>query len=84
MATTKRRITISLPKEVDEVLLRYSKLTGCSQSAFVVDCLEQNVPSLNALCEAVEAASAGNQALYQEKVQQALGASLLKLMEESK
>lgn len=77
MGTSKRRISLSLPPELDEVLARYSKLTGASQSSFVVDCLMQNVPTFNTLCDAIEAATLGNEQLYQDKIHQALGQTLM-------
>lgn len=81
MPTKKRRISLSLPPEVDVVLARYSKLTGCSQSRCVVDCLVQNVGTFALLCDAIEAAKAGDEQLYQDKVHQALGKTMMPLID---
>lgn len=81
MPTKKRRISLSLPPEIDVVLERYSRLTGCSQSKFVVECLMQNVGTFNTLCDAIEAALAGDEKLYQDKIHQSLGQTLMPFVE---
>lgn len=80
MATDKRRITISLPKEVDEALADFSKVTGQPQSAFVVSCLVENVESLKLLTAAVREAKKGNAEGSNALIAQAFGTSLLNMV----
>ena len=77
MATNKRRLTISLPKDVDEALSEFSEVTGQAQSAFVVSCLSENVESLKLLTQAIKEAKTGNISGYESLMAQALGSSLL-------
>jgi predicted transcriptional regulator len=77
MATNKRRITISLPKDVDDALSEFSEVTGQAQSAFVVSCLSENVESLKLLTRAIKEAKSGNVSGYEALMAQALGFSLL-------
>lgn len=77
MTTNKRRITISLPQDVDEALTEFSQVTGQAQSAFVVSCLSENVESLRLLTQAIKEAKSGNVSGYEALMAQALGSSLL-------
>ena len=79
MATDKRRITISLPKELDEALAEFSDVSGQAQSAFVVSCLLENVESLKLITQAIREAKSGNVSRYEALVAQALGTTLLKM-----
>jgi predicted DNA-binding protein len=77
MTTNKRRITISLPQDVDEALTEFSEVTGQAQSAFVVSCLSENIESLKLLTQAIKEAKSGNISGYEALMAQALGSSLL-------
>ena len=77
MTTNKRRITISLPQDVDEALTEFSEVTGQSQSAFVVSCLSENIESLKLLTKAIKEAKSGNVSGYEALIAQALGSTLL-------
>ncbi|EGQ8272771.1 TPA: hypothetical protein N2903_004451 [Vibrio parahaemolyticus] len=79
MATDKRRITISLPKELDEALAEFSEVSGQAQSAFVVSCLLENVESLKLITQAIREAKSGNVSRYEALMAQALGTTLLKM-----
>lgn len=79
MATDKRRITISLPKELDEALAEFSEVSGQAQSAFVVSCLLENVDSLKLITQAIREAKSGNVSRYEALMAQALGTTLLKM-----
>ena len=79
MPTKKRRLIISLPQELDEALVRFSKVTGQPQSSFVLSCLMENLEALKLLTEAVEQAKAGNVSQYEALIAQALGTTLLKI-----
>jgi hypothetical protein len=81
MATKLRRITISLPADVDVALKRFSDATGTNQSGFVVECLRQNVATLHALADAVDAAKSGDMAGYERLVKQSLGEALYPLVD---
>lgn len=80
MATDKRRITISLPIEVDEALAEFSEVTGQPQSAFVVSCLVENVESLKLLTNAVREAKKGNVEGSNALIAQAFGTSLMNMI----
>lgn len=77
MTTSKRRITISLPQDVDDALSEFAEVTGQAQSAFVVSCLSENVESLKLLTQAIKEAKIGNVSGYEALIAQALGSSLL-------
>lgn len=77
MTTTKRRLTISLPEDVDLALAEFSKVTGQAQSAFVVSCLSENIASLRLLTQAVKEAKKGNIDSYEALVAQALGTTIM-------
>ncbi len=78
MATKLRRLNISLPPELDEALVRFSRLSGQHQSTFVVTCLMENIEALNLLSDSIEALQAGNIGEYEKLVAQSLGTVLLK------
>ncbi|MDF4602754.1 hypothetical protein P3509_24850, partial [Vibrio parahaemolyticus] len=79
MATDKRRITISLPKELDEALAEFSEVSGQAQSTFVVHCLLENVQALKLMTQAIREAKSGNISGYESLMAQALGSTLLKM-----
>lgn len=60
MATKLRRITLSLPLELDEALARFGRVTHGSQAAFIVECLQGNISIINAICDGIEAAKLGD------------------------
>ena len=63
MPTKLRRISISLPPELDESLARFSRLTNSSQASFVVECLQGNISVIDGISDAIEAAMNGNKGL---------------------
>lgn len=83
MPTNLRRITISLPPDVDQALQRFSDATGGNQSGFVVECLRQSVDTLHALADAVEAAKNGDKAGYEHFIKKSLGDALYPLVSSS-
>lgn len=60
MATKLRRVTLSLPPELDQALARYGDITHASQAKFIVECLESSIPVIHGMCDAVEAAKNGD------------------------
>lgn len=60
MPTKLRRITLSLPPELDEVLARFGRVTHGSQAKFIIECLQGSIPVINGICDAVEAAQLGD------------------------
>lgn len=80
MPTKLRRITISLPPDVDVALKRFADATGTNQSGFVVECLRQNVETLHALADAVDAAKNGDMAGYERLMKQSIGEALYPLV----
>lgn len=79
MVTKKRRLTISLPEDVDIALTEFSEVTGQAQSAFVVSCLSENIDSLRLLTQAIKEAQKGNVDSYEALVAQALGTTMMKV-----
>ena len=77
MTTTKRRLTISLPEDVDLALAEFSQVTGQAQSAFVVSCLTENIDSLRLLTQAIKEARKGNIDGYEALIAQALGTTIM-------
>ena len=78
MATKLRRVTVSLPAEVDIALTRVCEATGMAQSKFIVECLQRNVEMMNALCDAVEEFKSGNGDKSEALICEALGRLILK------
>ena len=60
MPTKLRRITLSLPPELDQALARFGSVTKGSQARFVVECLEGSIDVINGISDAVEAALSGD------------------------
>jgi predicted transcriptional regulator len=79
MTTKKRRLTISLPEDVDLALSEFAEVTGQAQSAFVVSCLSENIESLRLLTQAIREARKGNVDSYEALVAQALGTTLMRV-----
>lgn len=61
MATTKPRITVTLPKRTHEVLTRLSAASGQSMSAIVAEFVELAVPSLERVVVVLERAKVAPQ-----------------------
>ncbi|ELV7518832.1 hypothetical protein QMU85_003899 [Photobacterium damselae] len=78
MATKLRRVTVSLPADVDIALARVCEITGMAQSKFIVECLQQNVEMMNALCDAVEEFKNGDDKKSEALICEALGRLILK------
>lgn len=83
MATKLRRLLVSLPPDVDAALARFSEVTGTPQSKFVVDCLRQNVNTLNTISHAVEAARDGDSKKSTDLLNRAIGEALTSAMSET-
>lgn len=60
MPTKLRRVTLSLPLELDQALARFGEVTHGSQAKFIVECLEGSIPVIHGICDAIEAAKGGN------------------------
>lgn len=66
MATTKPRITITIEPEHNEVLRRLVALKGGSKAAVVSGLVASIAPSLQGLCELLEAAAAAQSGVQDE------------------
>lgn len=60
MPTKLRRVTLSLPPELDVALARFGRVTHGSQAKFIIECLQGNISIINGICDAVEAAQLGD------------------------
>jgi predicted DNA-binding protein len=60
MPTSKKRVALAVPDEIDEVLTKVSRLTGTPKTAVIVELLESSVPLLLQTIQAIELARAGN------------------------
>jgi len=60
MPTKLRRVTLSLPPELDQALARFGEVTHGSQAKFIVECLEGSIPVIHGICDAIETAKGGN------------------------
>lgn len=83
MATKLRRLLVSLPPDVDEALARFSDVTGTPQSKFIIDCLRQNVNTLNTISDAVEVAREGDSKKSTDLLNRAIGEALTSVMSET-
>lgn len=66
MPTNNPRLTLALPPELARVLKRLSELTDNSQSALIVDLLQQSRPVFDRLIAVLEAAEAAREHLRTE------------------
>lgn len=57
MPTARPRLTITLTPEIDRALGDFSRLTGSSKSAFIVDMLGQSVPYLTKMAVVLQQAT---------------------------
>jgi predicted DNA-binding protein len=76
MATTKKRIAISLPPELEQALNDLKEATGVSPSSFVAEIMTQSIPMIRGVTEAaLEAKNSPSNALrlMQRSMMQALG-----------
>lgn len=64
MATRKRRIILSLSPELDQAIDRLAKARERPRASVLVEILEEMVPSLNALSEAVEVSKSAPEQAY--------------------
>ncbi|HGO5294185.1 hypothetical protein H3N34_19715 [Photobacterium damselae subsp. damselae] len=72
MATKLRRLNICLPPELDPVIAELSRITGESQSSFVVNCLMENLDSFKLMIEAYKQAELGNASEFEKLFMKAL------------
>lgn len=61
MPTVKRRIGLSVPDDVDEVLTGIASLTSRPKTSLIVELLEQSLPNLRVTLEAMRLAQQGKQ-----------------------
>lgn len=61
MPTVKRRIGLSVPDDVDEVLTGIASLTSRPKTSLIVELLEQSLPNLKVTLEAMRMAQQGKQ-----------------------
>lgn len=54
------RVTLSLPDDVNELLVQISSLTGQPKTAIITELCVENLPMFRALVEAILLAKAGN------------------------
>lgn len=79
-----RKLLVSLPPEIDEALSRFSTASGIPQTKFIIDCLQQQIPSLNALSDAFEARAKGDNDRFNELLRVAAGEALISAATKSK
>lgn len=64
MATSKKRIAISLPPELEQALNELREATGAAPASFVVEVMTRSIPMIRAVTQAaLEAKQNPNQAL---------------------
>jgi predicted DNA-binding protein len=64
MTTSKRRLMLSLSSNLDQAIDRLAVAQGRPRASVVVEILEEMVPSLNALSEAVEVSKSAPEQAY--------------------
>lgn len=58
-----RRVALTLPPEIDDILSEISKLTATPKTAIITDILNDAVPAFNQVIEALKQAQSGKKRL---------------------
>ena len=82
MTTKHRRITISLPPEVDAALAELAKVDNRPQAKIVTEYLVEMVPSMVAMAKIANQMKAGKQADAKRTLQHWLGDSMANVLVE--
>ncbi len=82
MATTLKRLTISLPDDVAEAVDALSKAQGIPQSKAIISTLQEFAPSMLALAKFMEQMKAGQKTAAKETIRHLMGDSIAELMRE--
>lgn len=64
MATKKKRLILSLSRELDQAIDRLAKAQARPRASVVVEILEEITPSINALAEVVEVSKSAPEQAY--------------------
>ena len=82
MATTQKRLTISLPDEVAEAVEALSKAQGIPQSKVITGTLLEFAPTMRSLATFMEQMKAGQKSAAKQTIQHMLGDQMAELMRE--
>ena len=82
MATTLKRLTISLPDGVAEAVESLSKAQGVPQSKAIISILEEFAPAMLAIAKVSEQLKAGQKSAAKQTIQHLMGDSMAELMRE--
>jgi hypothetical protein len=81
MSTELRRITITLPAEVDAALLAMSKAEGRPQAKIVIDCLTEFVPAMVQVAKFHQQIKEGKKVDAKQTIQHMFGDAMASLLE---
>lgn len=82
MATPLKRLTISLPRDVDEAVVALSKAQGVPQSKAIISVLKEFTPAMLALAKLTEQMKAGQTSAVHETVRHLMGDAMADLLKE--
>lgn len=82
MATTLKRLTISLPDDVAEAVDALAKAQGIPQSKAIISTLQEFAPSMLSLAKFMEQMKSGQKAAAKQTIQHMMGDSMAELMRE--
>lgn len=82
MATTLKRLTISLPDDVAEAVEALSKAQGIPQSKAIISTLQEFAPTMLALAKFMEQMKAGQKSAAKETIRHMMGDQMAELMRE--
>lgn len=83
MATNHRRITISLPPDVDRALSEFAEAMEMPQSKAVVGILEQSAETMLAMAKVARQLKEGNRRAASKTIQNAFGEKLADLVQQT-
>lgn len=82
MATSLKRISISLPDEVAEAVEALSKAQGIPQSKAIIGVLLEFAPTMRSLAVFMEQMKAGQKSAAKQTIQHMIGDQMAELMRE--
>lgn len=82
MATSLKRLTISLPSDIAEAVEALSKAQGVPQSKAIISVLKEFTPAMLAIAKLTEQMKAGQTSAAHETIRHLMGDSIADLLKE--
>lgn len=82
MATTLKRVTISLPDDVAEAIETLAKVQGVPQTKIIIQVLSEFAPTMHGLAKIHKQLQEGEKAAAKQTIQHMLGDAMAELLTE--